>query len=170
MYVFPIPNGFRDRAISLYSPKIVDKKAILRTVSNTGIYCSSDKVRTLYLVHYLFQNSTVNNNTLRTRVRTWRVPRLYSVLYNETVLSRKPNRTHVHIYTCLLRMTDTMTTENMDLSSWDILYINVTFTSYAAAYAWSMFRHGKWLLNNTAHAGVTSLWSKHAHWDPKDFT
>jgi hypothetical protein len=38
------------RAISLYSSKIVDKKDILRTVSNTGIYCSSDKVGTVYLV------------------------------------------------------------------------------------------------------------------------
>jgi hypothetical protein len=45
----PIPNGFQDRDISLYSSKIVDKE-ILRTVSNTGIYCSSDKVVTLYLV------------------------------------------------------------------------------------------------------------------------
>jgi hypothetical protein len=45
MYVCPTSNGFRDRAISLYSSKIVDKKEILRTVSNTGIYCSSDKVR-----------------------------------------------------------------------------------------------------------------------------
>jgi hypothetical protein len=33
MYMCPI------RAISLYSSKIVDKKVILRTVSNTGIYC-----------------------------------------------------------------------------------------------------------------------------------
>jgi hypothetical protein len=46
----PIPNGFRDRAISLYSSKIVHKKEILRTVSNTGIYCSSDQVGTVYLV------------------------------------------------------------------------------------------------------------------------
>jgi hypothetical protein len=46
----PIPNGFRDRAISLYSSKIVDKKDILHTVSNTGIYCSSDKGGTVYLV------------------------------------------------------------------------------------------------------------------------
>jgi hypothetical protein len=30
----PIPNGFPDTAISLYSPKIVYKKEILRTVSN----------------------------------------------------------------------------------------------------------------------------------------
>jgi hypothetical protein len=43
IHVCPIPNGFRDRAISLYSFKIVDKKEILRTVSDTGIYCSSEK-------------------------------------------------------------------------------------------------------------------------------
>jgi predicted transport protein len=45
-----IQNSFRDRAISLYSSKTVDKKEILRTVSNTGIYCSSDKVGIVYLV------------------------------------------------------------------------------------------------------------------------
>jgi hypothetical protein len=33
MHMCPIPNGFQDRAISLYSPKIVDKKEILSTVS-----------------------------------------------------------------------------------------------------------------------------------------
>jgi hypothetical protein len=44
MYMCPIPNGFRGRAISLYSSKIVDKKEILRTVSNTGI------IGTVYLV------------------------------------------------------------------------------------------------------------------------
>jgi hypothetical protein len=44
MYRCPIPNGFRDRAISLYNSKIVDKKEILRTVSNTGIYYASDKL------------------------------------------------------------------------------------------------------------------------------
>jgi hypothetical protein len=63
----PVLNSFRDRPISLYSSKIVDKKEILRaislysskivdkkeilhTVSNTGIYCSRDKVGTVYLV------------------------------------------------------------------------------------------------------------------------
>jgi hypothetical protein len=50
----PILNGFRDRAISLYSSKIVDKKEILRTVSNTGIYCSSDKVGTVYVLLWLY--------------------------------------------------------------------------------------------------------------------
>jgi hypothetical protein len=50
IYMCPIPNSFRDRVNSLHSSKIVDKKEILRTVSSTGIYCSSDKVGTLHLV------------------------------------------------------------------------------------------------------------------------
>jgi hypothetical protein len=50
MYMCPIPNGFRDRAISLYSSKIFDKKEIVRPVSNTSIYYSCDKVGTVYLV------------------------------------------------------------------------------------------------------------------------
>jgi hypothetical protein len=60
----PIPNGFQDRVISLYSSKTVDKKEILCTVSNTGIYCSSDKIGTVYIVKYIFENSTVNMNVL----------------------------------------------------------------------------------------------------------
>jgi hypothetical protein len=50
MYMCPILNGFRDTAVSLYSSKIVDKKDIFHSVSNTGICCSSDKVGTVYLV------------------------------------------------------------------------------------------------------------------------
>jgi hypothetical protein len=38
IYMCPIPNGFRHRAISLYSSEIVNKKEILCTVSKTGIY------------------------------------------------------------------------------------------------------------------------------------
>jgi hypothetical protein len=45
--ICPIPNGFRDTAISLYSSKIVDKKEILRAVATTGIYCSRDEVGTV---------------------------------------------------------------------------------------------------------------------------
>jgi hypothetical protein len=41
MNMCPIPNGFRDRALWMYSCKIIDRKAILRTVSN--IHCSSGK-------------------------------------------------------------------------------------------------------------------------------
>ena len=44
MYVCPIPNGFRGFV------EIVEMKEIVRTVSNTGIYCSNDKVGTVYPV------------------------------------------------------------------------------------------------------------------------
>jgi hypothetical protein len=47
MCMFPIPNGFRDGPISLYSSKIVDKEETLRTVSNIGIHCATDKVGTV---------------------------------------------------------------------------------------------------------------------------
>jgi hypothetical protein len=50
------------------------------------------------------------------RVRTWR-------LYSEIAVSRKPfGIGHTYIYTVLLRMTNTMTSQNTDLSSWDTLY------------------------------------------------
>ena len=65
MYICPIPNGFRVRAISLYNCKIVDKE-ILRIDSNIGIYCSSDKVDTVYVVQYIFEKSTFNINALYT--------------------------------------------------------------------------------------------------------
>jgi len=50
MNMSPIHNGFRDRAIWMYNRKTVDKKEILhvRTAPNTGIYCSSDRVGTVY--------------------------------------------------------------------------------------------------------------------------
>jgi hypothetical protein len=46
IYIYRIQNGFRDTTISLYSSKFVERKEILRTVSN----CSSDKFGTVYLV------------------------------------------------------------------------------------------------------------------------
>jgi hypothetical protein len=64
MYMCPIPNGYQDRYISLNSSQIFDKKEILRTASNTGIYCSSDKVDKVYLLQYIFENSTVDINAL----------------------------------------------------------------------------------------------------------
>jgi hypothetical protein len=48
---------------------------------------------------------------------------VYSVLYSEIALSRKPfGIGHVYRYIFLLRMTGTMTSQNIDFSSWDILY------------------------------------------------
>jgi len=52
MNMYLIPNGFRvtSRGIWIYNRKIVDKKEILfvRIVSNTGIYCSTDRVGRVY--------------------------------------------------------------------------------------------------------------------------
>jgi hypothetical protein len=45
-YIVVIENS----CFALYSSKIVDKKEILRTVSNTCIYYSSEKFDTVYLV------------------------------------------------------------------------------------------------------------------------
>jgi hypothetical protein len=44
MYMCPIPNG------TVQFQNCFGKKEILRTVSNTGIYCSSDKLGKVYLV------------------------------------------------------------------------------------------------------------------------
>jgi len=72
----PFPNGFRDRAVWMYKCKIVDKKEILlvRTVSNTCIYCSSDRVGTFYNKCSKIPPSTSMH--FATLVKTWRVVRL----------------------------------------------------------------------------------------------
>jgi hypothetical protein len=58
-----------------------------------------------------------------TRARTWRVARLYSVQCSEVALSRKPfGIGHMYTYTFLLLMTDTVTSQNTDLSSWATLH------------------------------------------------
>jgi len=75
MYMCPIPNGFRERAVSLYSFKTVDKD-ILGIVSNIGFYCSSDKVGTVNLVQYISKLPPSTSMHFATRVRTWRVARL----------------------------------------------------------------------------------------------
>jgi hypothetical protein len=49
---------------------------------------------------------------------------VYSVLYSKIALSRKPfGIGHMYIYIFWLRITDTMISQNIDLSSWNILYI-----------------------------------------------
>jgi hypothetical protein len=52
--------------ISILWDIIVDKKEILRTVFNTGIYCSGDKVSTVYSISWqwntkpFFEHNEVN--------------------------------------------------------------------------------------------------------------
>ena len=60
----------------MYNRKTVDKKEILhvRTVSNTGIYCSSDRVGTVY--NKCSKIPPSRSMHFATRVNTWRVVRL----------------------------------------------------------------------------------------------
>ena len=60
----------------MYNHKIVEKKEILRvsTVSNTGIYCSSDRVGTVY--NKLSKIPPSTSLHFVTRVKTWHVVRL----------------------------------------------------------------------------------------------
>jgi len=76
MIMCPIPNGFRDIAIRMHNRKVVHKKEILRlrSVSNTGIYCSSDGVGTVYNKCSKIPPSTSMH--FLTRVKTWCVVRL----------------------------------------------------------------------------------------------
>jgi hypothetical protein len=99
MYICSIPNGFRDTAISLYSTKIVDEREILRTVPNTSIYCSSDKVGTVYRQHQCTMQLVWGHDVF-----------LACILFrdSEIALSRKPlGRGRMCIYTFLFRMSDT---------------------------------------------------------------
>jgi hypothetical protein len=110
------------------SSKPVDKNEILRTVSNACIYCSSDKLDTAYLVQYFSENSIFNINTLCSSCEDMACCSsecifafLYAVyIIHSSISETGRNRTHVYIYTFLLRMTDTVTSQNTDFSSCDI--------------------------------------------------
>jgi hypothetical protein len=105
MHMCHIPNGFRDTVISLCSSKIVDKKEILRTVYNTAIYFSSDKVGTVYLVQHIFENSTVNINALCNSCED--MASVQCTVYctvNSSISETVRNRTHVYIYCTSLLM------------------------------------------------------------------
>jgi hypothetical protein len=59
-----IPNGFRDRSISLCTYKNVDKKEILRIVSNTGIYYPNENICYSLRKIILLENSSFNISAL----------------------------------------------------------------------------------------------------------
>ena len=76
MSMCPIPNSFRVRAAWMYSNKTVDKKEVLHlcTLSNYGIYCSSNRVGTVY--NKCSKISPSASMHFATRVKTWCVVRL----------------------------------------------------------------------------------------------
>jgi hypothetical protein len=79
-------------------------------------------------------------------VRSWRVARLYNVQYSKITLSETVrNRIHVHIYTCLLRIADTLTFQNTDLSFWNNPFINVIYIKHSFIIGTTVFV-GPWPL------------------------
>ena len=63
----------------MYNRKIIDNKEILRvrTVSNTGIYCSSDRFGTVYnKCSKIPPSKSMHFAAFAARVKTWRVVRL----------------------------------------------------------------------------------------------
>jgi hypothetical protein len=64
-------------------------------------------------------------------------------LYSEIALSQKLFRIgHIYIYTFWLRMTDTMTSQNIDLSFWDTLHkVTKKNSRISLLYMWVNFRH-----------------------------
>jgi len=73
MNMCPIPNEIE--LFECTTAQIDDKKKILRvrTVSNTGIYCSSDRVGTVYNVRKMTPSTSMH---FATRVKTWHAVRL----------------------------------------------------------------------------------------------
>jgi hypothetical protein len=78
----------------------------------SGMYCTRQTVPNLSLEQKKPVLETVRNISFLSTILK---------LYSEIALSQKPfGIGHMHIYTFLLRMTDTMTSQDIDLSSWDI--------------------------------------------------
>jgi hypothetical protein len=131
------------KAYSLYSSKVIDKKQILCTVSNTGIYCSSDKSwSSLPNIIYFWKFHHQHQCTLQL---VWRHGMLLTwvhltFLYSEIALSQKPlGIGHMYVHTFLLRMTDIMTSQSIDLSSWDTLYTDFKTSTWHGVEGWISF-------------------------------
>jgi len=110
----------------MYNRKIIDKKEIfrVRTVSNTGIYCSSDRVGTVYnKCSKIPPSSSVH---FAARVNTWPVVRLECVL---TFLYAGDNVQYVneqfasciHLFFCTLHSSSNPINKNLTGLSLEIL-------------------------------------------------
>jgi hypothetical protein len=81
-----------------------------------------------------------------------------TVLWSSSILETVGNRTCT--YTVLLRMTDTMTSQNIDLSSWDTLYMSQTNILNSFTLAEYIHFHLLWSLwtpNGASHILVCQI-------------
>jgi hypothetical protein len=133
----PIPNGFRDRAIWMQTTKLLIRKRYLEYVL---FLIPVFIVQVTELVQFIIN---VRKFHIFTCFRQWRSmaggkdnterSSQTTILSNGSISETVRNRTHVHIK-FLFRMTDIMTSQNIDLSSWDTLYI------YWRLCQWTLYR------------------------------
>jgi hypothetical protein len=121
MYVCLIPNSFWDRTMDVMA-RIKERQDALRRVAKCVDVDSGIFEIVLYKVNCTNFVTWTTNTNIR-KVHNISFLSTILELYSEMALYRKPLRVgHIYIYTFLLRMTDTMTSQNIDISSWDNLY------------------------------------------------
>jgi hypothetical protein len=108
--------------------KLLIRNKILCTVSNTGIYFF--KWQSWYSLSSIIHFRKFQRQHECTLQLMWgHGVLLVCTVYSEIALSRKLfGIGHMYIYTFLIRMTDTMNSQNTDLSSWDTLYMPICTT------------------------------------------
>jgi hypothetical protein len=127
MYMCPIPNGFRDRPIHctvLYTVRCTDEQHAM----------SSHELQSALMLTVEFSKMCATRKTVPTLSLEQQIPVLETVRnisFLSTILelySGKPFQIrHMYIHNFLPRTTDTMTPQNTDLSSWDILHTYAEF-------------------------------------------
>jgi hypothetical protein len=130
MNMCPIPNGFRDRAIWLYSGLAWASGSVLPSRHATPLSEACDlceasvalmlRVEFSNIYYKLYQLCHLNNKYCCYKqyilVITLSYHQFCGLHSNGFISETVRNRTHVYIK-LLLRMTDTMTSQNIDLSS-----------------------------------------------------
>jgi hypothetical protein len=134
MNMCPIPNGFRDRAIVVvwlghpvlsFAPAPLRERRSIFWEVIVSVILSKKLYKTVCPIPNGFRHRAIWLYSGLAWGRSIVYPSRPAVLClksNGSVSETVRNRTHVHIK-FLLRITDTMTSQNIVFSSWDILYI-----------------------------------------------
>jgi hypothetical protein len=127
MHVCPIPNGVRDRTISLY--------ITLCTVQTSNTSCTHTSCKVYWCCRWKFRKCIILGKLYQPSETVRNISFLSTILevYSAITLSRKQFGIgyiyiYIYIYTYihfLLRMADTMVSQNICLSFWDTLYIYI---------------------------------------------
>ena len=122
----------------MFNREIVDKKEILcvRTVSNTGIYCSSDRVGTVY--NKCSEIPPLTSMHFTTRVKTWRVARLsasgrsFMQAITSSMLTSSSSR--VSTFLCTLHSSSNPINKNLTGLSLEILVASSSYCHDQSTY------------------------------------